>query len=91
MIFVCFTILLRILVVGANMSNIFFVYLICGVITILMMSVEVLFQGISDNETKTEAERKRARKKIKTAKLIKNVMPVLAIVYLLFLMLSSFE
>lgn len=91
MIFVCFTILLRILVVGANMSNIFFVYLICGVITILMMSVEVLFQGISDNETKTEAERKRARKKIKTAKLIKNVMPVLAIVYLLFLMLSSYE
>ena len=91
MLFVCFIILLRILVVGANMSNIFFVYLICGVITILMMSVEVLFQGISDNETKTEAERKRARKKIKTAKLIKNVMPVLAIVYLLFLMLSSFE
>lgn len=91
MIFVCFTILLRILVVGANMSNIFFVYLICGVITILMMSVEVLFQGISDNETKTEAERKRARKKIKTAKLIKNVMPILAIVYLLFFMLSSFE
>lgn len=80
-----------ILVVGANMSNIFFVYLICGVITILMMSVEVLFQGIYDNEAKTEAERKRARKKIKTAKLIKNVMPVLAIVYLLFLMLSSFE
>ena len=34
---------------------------------------------------------KRAWKKVKTAKLIKNVMPILAIVYLLFFMLSSFE